>query len=75
MVAKIDEQQMPVVALAMNPAREPAPSRRRFGAQLAAGMGAVGVHVFLFLIVIPAKAEIALPQQGSAAPACAGVTN
>jgi len=44
MVAQIDEEQLPVVALAMDPAREP-DGRAGIGeAELAARMGSVGVH-------------------------------
>jgi hypothetical protein len=44
MVAQVDEQQVAVVALAMDPAGKPHPRADVGGAQLAASMGPVGVH-------------------------------
>ena len=44
MVAQVDEQQIAMVALAMDPARQADGLAGLFGAELAAGVGAVGVH-------------------------------
>ncbi len=45
MVAQIDEQEVAMVALAVNPAREPDSLADMRGAQLAAIVGAIGMHV------------------------------
>ena len=44
MVAQVDEQQVAVVALAVDPAREAGRLAGIVGAQRAAGMGAIGMH-------------------------------
>jgi hypothetical protein len=48
MVAQVDEEQLPVVALAMNPAGEPDGGAGIAEAELAAGMGSVSVHRHAF---------------------------
>src|SRR5205085_12006166 len=62
MIAQIDEQQMAVVALAMNPSRQADGLANVLGAQLGAGMGAVGVHLIVcsLFLVIPSQAGIPL---------------
>jgi hypothetical protein len=48
MVAQVDEEQLPVVALAMNPAGEPDGGAGIAEAELAASMGSVSVHRHAF---------------------------
>ena len=74
MVAQIDEQQPAMVALAVDPARQPHRVPDVGGAQLGAAMSAVGVHG---LLVIPAKAGISGQLSRSSlagVPAFAGTT-
>ena len=44
MIAKIDKQQMSMIALAIDPTREPDRSADVAKAQLGAGVGAIGMH-------------------------------
>ena len=44
MIAKIDEQQAPMIAYAVHPAGDPDGDADIFFAQLAAGLGAIGMH-------------------------------
>jgi hypothetical protein len=44
MVAQVDEDELPVVALAVDPAGEAGFGADVFGAELAAGVRAIGVH-------------------------------
>jgi hypothetical protein len=54
MVAQIDEQQVPVIALAVNPAGNPDGFADVAEAQLGAAVGTVSVHYASLLLVIPA---------------------
>jgi hypothetical protein len=44
MIAQVDEQQVPVIALAMDPSRKADRFADVAQAQVGAGMGAIGVH-------------------------------
>ena len=48
MIAQVDEQQIPVVALAVDPARQPDLLADMLGPQLAAGMGSVHDDIAIF---------------------------